>query len=182
MHGPVRTLDLHRESIWISYLPLNTEAGIEHQPLRFEMHQRFGESYGAVGTAEDRGRYTAQLTPMGWLILYHGVGGLAGPGKTNLHLCYSAGAMVLKTDDPTQILYRSAEPVLPPTLPSEHHGTSADADVVFPTRIDRRDDLGQPNRFDVYYGIGDHAIGVGRLNLPDTLATGARNYAPIATV
>jgi predicted GH43/DUF377 family glycosyl hydrolase len=41
--------------------------------------------------------------------------------------------------------------------------------VVFPTGIDRRDDLGKPNRFDVYYGIADNCIGVARLDLPDDL-------------
>jgi beta-1,2-mannobiose phosphorylase / 1,2-beta-oligomannan phosphorylase len=38
---------------------------------------------------------------------------------------------------------------------------------VFPTGIDRRDDLGSPNRFDVYYGMADYRIGVARLDLPD---------------
>jgi predicted GH43/DUF377 family glycosyl hydrolase len=40
---------------------------------------------------------------------------------------------------------------------------------VFPTGIDRRDDLGLPNRFDVYYGMADYRIGVARLELPDVL-------------
>jgi len=40
---------------------------------------------------------------------------------------------------------------------------------VFPTGIDRRDDLGLPNRFDVYYGMADYRIGVARLDLPDVL-------------
>jgi predicted GH43/DUF377 family glycosyl hydrolase len=38
---------------------------------------------------------------------------------------------------------------------------------VFPTGIDRRDDLGSPDRFDVYYGMADYPIGVARLDLPD---------------
>lgn len=41
--------------------------------------------------------------------------------------------------------------------------------VVFPTGIDRRDDLGLPDRFDVYYGMADNRIGVARLDLPDIL-------------
>jgi hypothetical protein len=40
---------------------------------------------------------------------------------------------------------------------------------VFPTGIDRRDDLGLPNRFDVYYGMADYRIGVARLDVPDVL-------------
>ncbi len=39
--------------------------------------------------------------------------------------------------------------------------------VVFPTGIDRRDDLGKPHRFNVYYGMADNRIGVARLDLPD---------------
>jgi predicted GH43/DUF377 family glycosyl hydrolase len=40
---------------------------------------------------------------------------------------------------------------------------------VFPTGIDRRDDIGLPDRFDVYYGMADNRIGVARLDLPDVL-------------
>ena len=43
------------------------------------------------------------------------------------------------------------------------------SNVVFPTGIDRRDDLGLPDRFDVYYGMADNRIGVARLDLPDIL-------------
>jgi predicted GH43/DUF377 family glycosyl hydrolase len=50
--------------------------------------------------------------------------------------------------------YRSVQPVLTPMLPEERDGTVAN--VVFPTGIDRRDDLGTPDRFDVYYGMADN--------------------------
>jgi predicted GH43/DUF377 family glycosyl hydrolase len=73
--------------------------------------------------------------------------------------------MVLSKEHPRVIRYRSAEPVLTPVLPQERHGTVAN--VVFPTGIDRRDDLGSPDRFDVYYGMADSRIGVARLDLPD---------------
>jgi hypothetical protein len=49
----------------------------------------------------------------------------------------------------------------------ERQGTIAD--VVFPTGIDRRDDIGAPDRFDVYYGMADNRIGIARLDLPDFL-------------
>jgi hypothetical protein len=45
---------------------------------------------------------------------------------------------------------------------------------VFPTGIDRRDDLGLPNRFDVYYGMADSRIGVACLDMPDALPPGGR--------
>jgi hypothetical protein len=47
------------------------------------------------------------------------------------------------------------------------------ANVVFPTGIDRRDDLGLPDRFDVYYGMADNRIGVARLDVPEHLPHGA---------
>ena len=40
---------------------------------------------------------------------------------------------------------------------------------MFPPGIDRRDDLGLSNRFDVYYGMADSRIGVARLDMPDAL-------------
>jgi len=58
-------------------------------------------------------------------------------------------------------------PVLTPELLSERSGVIDN--VVFPTGIDRRDDLGLPDRFDVYYGMADDRIGVARLDLPDVL-------------
>ena len=75
--------------------------------------------------------------------------------------------MVLSTEHPNRIIYRSPEAVLAPVDPQEMHGTVEN--VVFPTGIDRRDDLGTPDRFDVYYGMADNRIGVARLDVPATL-------------
>jgi predicted GH43/DUF377 family glycosyl hydrolase len=41
--------------------------------------------------------------------------------------------------------------------------------VVFPTGVDRRDDVGRPDRIDVYYGMADDRMGVGPLMAPETL-------------
>ena len=68
------------------------------------------------------------------------------------------------------IRYRSAKPVMTPVLPQERLGTIAN--VVFPTGIDQRLDLGTTDRFDVYYGMADNRIGVARLNVPDFLPSG----------
>ena len=108
------------------------------------------------------------LTPQGWLLLYHGVG--EGPAnKAGVRpLRYSAGVMMLDKERPREIRYRSKEPVLTPELPEERIGVIGD--VVFPTGLDRRDDLGLPNRFDVYYGMADDRIGVARLDLPEAIA------------
>ena len=74
--------------------------------------------------------------------------------------------MVLSEKHPRLIHYRSADPALT-LVPQERDGTVPN--VVFPTGIDRRDDLGLPDRFDVYYGMADNRIGVARLDVPDFL-------------
>jgi predicted GH43/DUF377 family glycosyl hydrolase len=103
----------------------------------------------------------------GWLMIYHGVHDIPGPAPAGRKMCYSAGAMVLSKEHPNQIIYRSPKPVLVPEGTLEVHGTVDN--VVFPTGIDRRDDLGTPDRFDVYYGMADDRIGVARLDVPATL-------------
>jgi predicted GH43/DUF377 family glycosyl hydrolase len=113
----------------------------------------------------DGGGTPPVLTRHGWLIIYHGVSEIAGPSNDGHRLCYSAGVMVLSKEHPRVIRYRSVDPVLTPVPPQEHRGTVPN--VVFPTGIDRRNDLGSPDRFDVYYGMADSRIGVARLNLPD---------------
>jgi predicted GH43/DUF377 family glycosyl hydrolase len=113
------------------------------------------------------------------LIVYHGVSALPGTDGGR-PLCYSAGVMVLSKRHPRLIRYRSVQPVLTPTLPEERDGIVAN--VVFPTGIDRRDDLGTPDRFDVYYGMADNRIGVARLDLPEQILAGAVADAPEATV
>jgi predicted GH43/DUF377 family glycosyl hydrolase len=75
--------------------------------------------------------------------------------------------MVLAEDRPHEVIYRSPSPLLTPETSQERQG--AVANVVFPTGIDRRDDLDLPNRFDVYYGMADSRIGVARFDLPGLL-------------
>ena len=119
------------------------------------------------------------LTRHGWLFIYHGVSEHAGLGSDEHQLCYSAGVMMLAKEHPRVIRYRSAEPVLTPMLPHERRGTIAN--VVFPTGIDRRDDLGSRERFDVYYGMGDDRIGVACLDVPDCLPSEAVAGTPAVT-
>ena len=75
--------------------------------------------------------------------------------------------MLLSEEHPHGIRYRSEHPVLTPVLPEERIGFVSN--VVFLTAIDRRDDLGQPDRFDVYYGMADSRIGAASLVLPQVL-------------
>jgi predicted GH43/DUF377 family glycosyl hydrolase len=155
--GP-REVDRDRESMWISYCPMNAEPGT------FTSHHRLAAPVEPWECLKIGGGTPPVMTPHGWLIVYHGVSEMPhAPGEKH-PLCYSAGVMVLSKEHPQIVRYRSAEPVLTPTLPQERDGTVAN--VVFPTGIDRRDDLGQPDRFDIYYGMADNRIGVARLDMP----------------
>ena len=134
---------------------------------RFMSHHRLATPVSPWERLKIGGGTPPILTRHGWLIVYHGVSELEKPSSGEHQLRYSAGMMILSKEHPQVIRYRSIEPVLTPTLPQECSGTVAH--VVFPTGIDRRDDLGLPNRFDVYYGMADSRIGVARLDMPDVL-------------
>ena len=151
-----------------------------HRPGLFNSHHRLATPVSPWERLKIGGGTPPILTRHGWLILYHGVSKMAEPANDGRQLCYSAGVMVLSRGHPREIRYRSAEPVLTPELPQERYGTIAN--VVFPTGIDRRDDLGSPDRFDVYYGMADNRIGVARLDLPDFLPPGGCADPPGAKV
>jgi predicted GH43/DUF377 family glycosyl hydrolase len=162
-----REVDLDRESIWISYCPMELEGvGLDHLGL-FNSHFRLASPVSPWEWLKIGGGTPPVLTRFGWLIFYHGVHNIPEPGSVELNLIYSAGVMVLSKEHPHEIRYRSTKPVLTPLLPQEIGGTVSN--VVFPTGIDRRDDIGMPERFDVYFGMADKRIGVARLNLPGTL-------------
>jgi len=166
-----RAVDLHRESIWISYCPLRDVGDQPYHLSHFTLHNRLASPVAPWECLKIGGGTPPILTRNGWLVIYPGVCDRAMSSTGGPKLCYSAGAMVLSQDHPRVIRYRSPEPVLKPELPQERLGTVAD--VVFPTAIDRRDDLGLPDRFDVYYGMADNRIGVARLDVPECLPPGA---------
>ena len=160
-HAGPPMVDPDRECIWISYCPLGGEPG------RFTSHHRLAVPAEAWERLKIGGGTPPILSRHGWLIVYHGVCEMPDRPAGTHPLRYSAGVMVLSREHPQIVLYRSAKPVLTPTLPQERDGTVAN--VVFPTGIDRRDDLGAPNRFDVYYGMADNRIGAARLDMPEVL-------------
>ena len=162
-----RVVDIDHESIWISYCPMTAE-GYQPQHLRlFNSHHRLAAPVAPWERLKIGGGTPPILTRHGWLIVYHGVHEVPDMRRDEHPLCYSAGAMILSEDHPQVIRYRSEYPVLVPVLPQERSGTIAN--VVFPTGIDRRDDLGLSDRFDVYYGMADNRIGVARLDIPASL-------------
>jgi len=159
--------DLQRESIWISYSSMPIKGNEPHDLCHFTSHHRLTAPVATWERLKIGAGPPPILTQHGWLMLYHGVHEMAGTNNDKHQLSYSAGVMLLSKENPHLIRYRSAEPVLSPVLPQERLGTIAN--VVFPTGIDQRDDLGSPDRFDIYYGMADKRIGVARLELPDSL-------------
>jgi predicted GH43/DUF377 family glycosyl hydrolase len=175
-----RSVDLNRESIWISYSPMPLEHG---EPLccgEFTSHHRLASPVSPWERLKIGAGTPPVLTRHGWLIVYHGVSEMAATGKAEHPLRYSAGLMVLSQDNPQIIRYRSAEPLFSPSVPQERNGSVAN--VVFPTGIDRRDDLGSPDRFDIYYGMADRRIGVARLDMPEVLPQSCCADSPKAKV
>jgi len=175
-----RLVDLHRESLWISYC---STAMADCEPFdlcHFGSHHRLATPVAPWERLKIGGGAPPILTRHGWLIVYHGVSEVAKLGSDLFQLSYSAGVMVLSQEIPHVIRYRSVEPVLTPELPQERRGTVAN--VVFPTGIDRRDDLGSPDRFDIYYGMADNRIGVARLDVPAFMPPGGVADPPGAKV
>lgn len=114
-------------------------------------------------------------TPLGDLMLYHGVSGQRA--RTPLerdHLTYAAGVLVLRRDGDKLLEYRSPVPVLTPEVGEEIEG--AVDNVVFPTGIDDR----RNGSLDVYYGMADKVIGVARLHLPESLEMQAHEWLDVA--
>jgi predicted GH43/DUF377 family glycosyl hydrolase len=157
-----RIVDLEHESIWISYCPIKSDCPDTPCLGLFNSHHRLATPVSPWEKLKIGGGAPPILTRHGWLIIYHGVSDLLEAQPPSL--CYSAGVMVLSKEHPLRIRYRSREPVLAPSLPKEREGMISN--VVFPTGIDRRDDLGLPSRIDVYYGMADSRIGVARLDIP----------------
>lgn len=167
IHKPAsQPQDAYRECIWISYCRLGN-GGDKPQLGQFVEHHRLICPEAIWERLKIGGGAPPIPCRHGWLMIYHGVGDIFHPSLHERKLCYSAGAMVLSKAHPNRVIYRSPEPVLVPDGPLEWEGT-VDS-VVFPTGIDRRDDLGTPDRFDVYYGMADDRIGVARLTVPETL-------------
>jgi beta-1,2-mannobiose phosphorylase / 1,2-beta-oligomannan phosphorylase len=169
-HLPSRPVNLRRESIWISYCRLDGKNDPNHLS-EFTSHRRLASPVEpwehlkiGAGTPPIRTRH-------GWLVVYHGVHKITEPGADNGKLRYSAGVMVLSEKQPHLLRYRAAEAVLAPAPADGHRGTVDN--VVFPTAIDRRDDLGMPDRLDIYYGMADSRVGAVRLIVPENLTTRA---------
>ncbi len=152
-----------RPSMWISYTPLDDVRRDIHALERWSDHRVLAHPEQPWEVSKIGGGAPPLLTPLGWLLVYHGVGTPVSHGDRAPRPPYAGGVMILDRDDPRRILYRSVEPILQPDTAEEREGTVDN--VVFPTAIDPRED----GRVDVYYGMADARIGVARLQLPTTL-------------
>ncbi len=159
--------DIHCESIWISYCAVDLDGHAPVKGAHFTSHHRLAAPLADWEKLKIGCGTPPVLTRHGWMIVYHGVRETEGTGDLKQRLVYSAGIMILNKDKPSEVIYRSPQPVLQPELEDERVGLIAN--VVFPTGIDQRTDMGMPDRFDIYYGMADDRIGVARLDLPETL-------------
>lgn len=91
-------------------------------------------------------------TDRGWLLFYHAID-VRDPGR------YKLGAMLLDINDPTNVLYRSAAPVLSPSEQYENHGKPG---IVYACGAIVRD-----GELFVYYGGADKVVCVATVSLDD---------------
>ena len=154
-----------RESICIAYVPLN--------PLSKDRANlcSVAESVQVLSPDANWGsiKIGAGTPPMAtslngdevWLSVFHGVDVIMGRNRKPA-LKYSAGIVIHDLERPDKVLYRSPQPILTPESRRERRGVVDN--VVFPSGIDPRPDLGE-RTYDVYYGMGDYSIGAARLRI-----------------
>lgn len=160
--------DQHRESIWISYFNLIKGKQTKLDNAKFTSHHCLTHPVYPWENIKIGGGAPPFITDHGWVLVYHGVQKEKECTKDVPKFSYAAGVMILDKDEPQKIIYHSPHPILSPELDAERIGIVGD--VVFPTGTDRRDDLGEPNRIDVYYGMADNKIGVAKMHIPDKIS------------
>jgi predicted GH43/DUF377 family glycosyl hydrolase len=152
-----------RESIRIGYVPVGPVLKDRSNLCNVAESRQVlcpDEKWGSIkiGAGTPPVRITLGGTT-GWLALFHGVDAIGGGGQAP-SIRYAAGIVIHDLERPDRILYRSPQPVLTPETNEERRGVVDN--VVFPTGLDPRPDLGD-HVYDVYYGQGDYSIGAARL-------------------
>ena len=150
-----------RESIRVAYIPLEPVLkdrekllDVCESVLVMSPDAQWGSLKLGAGTPPVR-------IAEGWMSLFHAVD-VIDHRTQKPKLKYSAGIMIHDLEQPHKIVYRSPKPVLSPESDTERRGIVDN--VVFPTAIDPRPDLG-PRTFDFYYGMADWSIGAARMTL-----------------
>ncbi|WP_165065244.1 glycoside hydrolase family 130 protein [Marisediminicola senii] len=151
-------VDDTRQSIWISYVPLDEVLADIRSIVNWRGHRFLAGPETAWEELKIGGGPPPVRIDEGWLVIYHGVTGvIEGAFGQQQKVNYAAGAMILDADDPTIVLARTSEPLLAPETDDERSGIVPN--VVFPTAIESID--GQQW---VFYGMADSKIGVARLD------------------
>lgn len=151
-----------RESIRIAYVPLDRVMEDVKNLVNVAESVQVLSPDAAWGSIKIGAGTPPVRIAEGWMSLFHGVDVLGGHRRRIPSLRYSAGIVIHDIERPDRILYRSPEPILTPASDRERKGVVDN--VVFPSGIDRRTDLGD-RVFDVYYGMGDYSVGAFRLTL-----------------
>ncbi|HVA37404.1 MAG TPA: glycosidase [Candidatus Dormibacteraeota bacterium] len=149
-----------RESISIGYVPLDAVLADHAALLTMRESAQVMSPNGAWGKVKLGAGTPPVRVAEGWLSLYHGVDATATDAGYDLR--YAAGVVIHDAERPDRILYRSPAPIMVPETALERSGIVAN--VVFPTAIDLRSDLGE-RIFDVYYGMADARVGHARMTL-----------------
>ncbi|MFD1715056.1 glycosidase [Amnibacterium flavum] len=146
-----------RQSIWISYVPVDEVARDIANLARWTRHRFLAGPEFPFEELKIGGGPAPIRVPEGWLLIHHGVTGVidnafAQQQKVN----YAAGAILLDGDDPSKVIARTPEPLLAPETDDERSGIVPN--VVFPTAIEEIE-----GQLFVFYGMADSKIGVARL-------------------
>jgi predicted GH43/DUF377 family glycosyl hydrolase len=155
LHRPVNE---DRPGIWISFAAAQDVNRDPRRIMSLTQHRRVAGPEQPWEELKVGAGPPPVKTPEGWLLIYHGVAGRLQRG-TDLQpaVRYSAGAMLLDTQEVRRVIDRTREPLLEPETRAEREGIVAN--VVFPTALDERGG----GTADVYYGMADSRIGVARL-------------------
>jgi predicted GH43/DUF377 family glycosyl hydrolase len=150
LHRPVCGTPFTRPEMWIARSPDLLHWG-NHAPLT------------VPGSEWQSGRIGAGAPPIqteaGWLEIYHGNRMPTRPGEVGT---YYGAALLLDSDNPSQVVARSNAPILVPQAAFEVSGFVPN--VVFPTGVVR--DAGS---LLIYYGAADASTAVAEMSERDVL-------------
>lgn len=150
-----------RQSIWISYIPLDVVREDLSALTLWEQHRFVAGPEFPFEALKIGGGPPPRRVPEGWLVLHHGVTGTIDSAFSQQQkVNYAAGAIILDADDPSRVVARTPEPLLAPETDDERSGIVPN--VVFPTAIEEID-----GRLFVFYGMADSKIGVALLERTD---------------
>lgn len=150
-----------RQSIWISYIPLDDVRADLSALTLWEQHRFVAGPEFPFEALKIGGGPPPRRIPEGWLVLHHGVTGTIDSAFSQQQkVNYAAGAIILDANDPSRVVARTPEPLLAPETDDERSGIVPN--VVFPTAIEEVD-----GRLFVFYGMADSKIGVALLERTD---------------